>query len=286
MAERAEHATAEETRLALYLLGALDDGERSAFERHLAGCDRCLAEAADLGTLTSAFGLFSAAEAAEVIADADADADAETETDADTDADAGAEPTAPAPEHRRPASGARPAPAPSPARPAPGRGSRPTRRVPRPRPPGRGDRSGGVRRPGRLVAWAATAAAAVAAIAAVVLVVQGVDPVRPPGTVLVATGEAPGVSLAVTVTGNPRGSTAEATITGLSAGTRYRLYVVTRDGATHVVRDWDGSAETQRVTGELTEPVESLAFFTVGPVDGAPVVTAAVQPRSAAPPTR
>ena len=38
-----EHIPWEDERAA-YLLGALDDGERTAFEAHLTGCDRCRAE--------------------------------------------------------------------------------------------------------------------------------------------------------------------------------------------------------------------------------------------------
>ncbi|MDR7274236.1 zf-HC2 domain-containing protein [Catenuloplanes atrovinosus] len=45
--------------LALYLLGALPERERADFERHLAGCDRCLDEAMDLGPTTSGLGQFS-----------------------------------------------------------------------------------------------------------------------------------------------------------------------------------------------------------------------------------
>src|SRR5688572_277138 len=54
-----ETVTDEEAALALYLAGALPDAERMEFERHLAGCDRCLAEAAELGSVTSALGQFS-----------------------------------------------------------------------------------------------------------------------------------------------------------------------------------------------------------------------------------
>jgi anti-sigma factor RsiW len=39
-----EHDPYWEDERAVYLLGALDDGERVAFEAHLAGCDRCRAE--------------------------------------------------------------------------------------------------------------------------------------------------------------------------------------------------------------------------------------------------
>ncbi|WP_416903613.1 zf-HC2 domain-containing protein [Micromonospora echinospora] len=48
-----ESPTTEQATLALYLLGALDDDERETFEAHLAGCSRCLAEAGEVGGLTS-----------------------------------------------------------------------------------------------------------------------------------------------------------------------------------------------------------------------------------------
>ncbi|MEK8104334.1 zf-HC2 domain-containing protein [Micromonospora sp. M12] len=48
-----EHTTAEQSRLALYLLGALDEAERVSFEEHLAGCWRCLDEATEIGASTS-----------------------------------------------------------------------------------------------------------------------------------------------------------------------------------------------------------------------------------------
>ncbi|MEV6813988.1 zf-HC2 domain-containing protein [Micromonospora sp. NPDC051296] len=44
-----DHATADQERLALYLMGALDDAERESFEQHLAGCWHCLDEAAEIG---------------------------------------------------------------------------------------------------------------------------------------------------------------------------------------------------------------------------------------------
>lgn len=40
----AEHDMRWDDERAVYLLGALDDGERAEFEAHLAGCDRCRAE--------------------------------------------------------------------------------------------------------------------------------------------------------------------------------------------------------------------------------------------------
>ncbi|WP_199199509.1 zf-HC2 domain-containing protein [Micromonospora sp. RP3T] len=60
-----EHPTSAHEALALYLLGALDETDRVAFEAHLAGCDDCLSAAADLGGATSGLGALDAADWAE-----------------------------------------------------------------------------------------------------------------------------------------------------------------------------------------------------------------------------
>ncbi|MFC0097789.1 zf-HC2 domain-containing protein [Micromonospora marina] len=57
-----ENPTSEHESLALYLLGALDETDRVAFEAHLAGCDECLSAASDLGGVTSGLGGLSAAD--------------------------------------------------------------------------------------------------------------------------------------------------------------------------------------------------------------------------------
>ncbi|WP_285686251.1 hypothetical protein [Actinoplanes sp. NBRC 103695] len=85
------------------------------------------------------------------------------------------------------------------------------------------------------------------------------------------------VTLSVSVTGNAHGSTVDAHVTGLKTRVRHRLYAATADGMTHVVRDWSGDTTDQDVSGELTVPVDQLVFFTVGPVDGAPFVTAQIE---------
>jgi hypothetical protein len=51
-----------------------------------------------------------------------------------------------------------------------------------------------------------------------------------------------------------------------------------------VVRDWSGDSTSQDVSGEVAVPVDSLSYFTVGPVGGAPFVTAVIE--RPAPPTR
>ncbi|KWV32566.1 zf-HC2 domain-containing protein [Micromonospora rifamycinica] len=325
-----EHPTAEHAALALYLLGALDEADRVAFEAHLAGCGECLSAAAEMGSVTSALGGLDAADwgdlgglpefvppaefappaghppagvasAPGVVPDASGPAPG-------TDVGAGADPPPgkvdpPAGTVAATAAGVQPGTAVTPAVTAGGAAPRGARRGTGPR-AADGGRPGGRRpagsRPGgggpgttstaagsrpadparrrRLVLWSGVAAA----VAAVVLA-GGVAAVTGfggrSGVVLTATGEAPaqGVSLSVAITTDEgTGSTIRITATGLRQGLRYRLFAVTRDGATHVVRDWTASTGPQEVTGELSLPVADLAFVTVGLVDGTAVVTAPI----------
>jgi hypothetical protein len=108
----------------------------------------------------------------------------------------------------------------------------------------------------------------------------GTDPV------LTASGEAPGygASLSGAITTDDEGSsTIRITVTGLRRGIRYRLFAVTRDGATHVVRDWTASSGPQEVAGETSLPVDDLSFITVGLVDGSAIVTAPISRGPASP---
>ncbi|KXK58936.1 hypothetical protein AWW66_26965 [Micromonospora rosaria] len=376
-----ENPTAEHAALALYLIGALDDAERVAFEEHLAGCGECLSAAGDMGSVTSALGGLAPADWAELadlppftldptpspdptgspdptpspdatgspgpsaargplletpeptaptaapsatpapVADAGA---TDPGTAADIGSAAGAatigpaavetvavepaavepaavepaavEPAAGRPVRGEPGDGAgspaeptaagpapvgrqRPGPGPGPravgsVRPGgtrPGAESGPAARPPRGRP------TGGSRRR-RFLVWGGVAAAAVAVALAGGLV-AGFGLGDRHDVVLTATGEArdQGVSLSATITTDEdRGSTIRISATGLRQGLRYRLFAVTRDGSTHVVRDWTASTGTQEVTGELPVPVDDLAFVTVGLVDGTAVVTAPI----------
>ncbi|MFJ6197324.1 zf-HC2 domain-containing protein [Micromonospora sp. NPDC092111] len=142
---------------------------------------------------------------------------------------------------------------------------------------GRGRPPGSPRRR-RFLLWGGVAAVVVAVVLAGG-VVLGVGLGGREGLVLTATGEAPaqGVSLSVAITTDEeRGSTIRITATGLRQGLRYRLFAVTRDGTTHVVRDWTASTGPQEVTGELSLPIDDLAFVTVGLVDGTAIVTAPI----------
>ncbi|MEU1603153.1 zf-HC2 domain-containing protein [Micromonospora matsumotoense] len=323
-----EQPTAEHAALALYLLGALDEADRIAFEAHLAGCTECLSAAGEMGSVTSALGGLDAADwddlgglpefvppaeftpppgrtpASTPVPPTDltpaagpdapappavprqpppADAPgAPTAAGADPSVDATSaappgEPGGAAPRGARRGTGPRPADTGRPA------GSRPAGSRPGGGRPGTASAAGGTRpadqgRRRRLMLWGGVAAALVA-----VVLVGGVAAVTGfggrSGVVLTATGEAPaqGVSLSVAITTDEgRGSTIRITATGLRQGLRYRLFAVTRDGATHVVRDWTASTGPQEVTGELSLPVAELAFVTVGLVDGTAVVTAPI----------
>ncbi|MEV0940945.1 zf-HC2 domain-containing protein [Micromonospora wenchangensis] len=340
-----EHPTAEHAALALYLLGALDDADRVAFEAHLAGCDECLAAAGEMGGVTSALGGLDAADWDD-LAGLTPEFPLPPEFGPPPDRTPAAppvgpppptgsdQPAAPVPVARPPADSPPPAPAAAggpvtPAAdggPATAAGSAPTpaptadagpladmppdpqsgtpvaaprrsaRRGAGPRTTGRGagSRPGGDRpatasgtggtRPAdparrrRMVLWGGVAAALVAVVlAGGTAVVTGLGDRS--GVVLTATGEAPaeGVSLSVAITTDEgRGSTIRITATGLRQGLRYRLFAVTRDGVTHVVRDWTASTGPQEVTGELSLPVADLAFVTVGLVDGTAIVTAPI----------
>ncbi|MGC5663353.1 zf-HC2 domain-containing protein [Micromonospora sp. WMMD723] len=359
-----DHPTAEHATLALYLLGALDDADRVAFENHLAGCDECLAAAGEMGGVTSALGGLDAADWDDLAGltpefplppgfGPPADPRAHPAPPADPPSSGlppgplsvdpppagppsstgSGRPAAPVPVARPPADpppapaadggpvtpaadGGPPAPAGSDLPPAPAADTGPPadvapvpqsgtpvaaprrgdRRGAGPRTTGRGagSRPGGDRpatapgpggtRPAdparrrRTVLWAGVAAALVAVVlAGGIAAVTGFGDRS--GVVLTATGEAPaeGVSLSVAITTDEgRGSTIRITATGLRQGLRYRLFAVTRDGVTHVVRDWTASTGPQEVTGELSLPVADLAFVTVGLVDGTAIVTAPI----------
>ncbi|MEV6693477.1 zf-HC2 domain-containing protein [Micromonospora sp. NPDC051196] len=300
---------ADQERLALYLMGALDDAERESFEAHLADCWHCLDEAAeigpsisglaglddvdwslptddpllsepstDAGTTPPASGISASGAAAStgalgatpaVSADAPSPGTGDLQRSDDPDSAAAADDAA-ITRQRGDVSGA------GPARPA---GSRPAgRRTSGTRP---GTTAGSWRR--RRALWAGAAAVVLALAGGVVAVNEWTGRTDP---VLTATGEAPGygAGLSVVITAGEQGSaTIRITATGLRQGTRYRLFAVTRDGATHVVRDWTATSGPQEVAGETSLPVDELSFITVGLTDGSAIVTAPIARNPASP---
>ncbi|MFF5173323.1 zf-HC2 domain-containing protein [Micromonospora sp. NPDC000089] len=310
-----EHPTSEHEALALYLLDALDETDRVAFEDHLAGCDECLSAAADLGGVTSGLGGLSAADwdgfalpPASVLPPAavprpSAAPDSATAVVREPATPAAGEAAIPAGPDSAPGVAVAEAPPVVPrstpdsdGTAGPDGGPVTTgRRLVR---PGRGPdggttgparASGGGSRPGggrsrvlsarrRLLLWAgAVALAAVVLTGGIVATVGGGG--GRDDLVLTATGEAPGagVGLSVSITTHEgQGSTIRITATGLRPGLRYRLFAVTRDGVTHPVRDWTAATGPQVVTGELSPPVDQLSFVGVGLPDGTSVVTAPI----------
>ncbi|RIV40211.1 zf-HC2 domain-containing protein [Micromonospora radicis] len=329
-----DHAMAEQERLALYLMGALDDAERESFETHLAGCWHCLDEAAAIGPSVSGLAglgdadwalptdepsLSTDAAPAPSVPTASADADAPRSTPPvdptpppATPAVAAVPPTAAGTDAPTDGVGAAPAVESSPladvdssrhteapttadgtgsAPVSSGRGGetgagtvRPTGSRPDARrPAGTRPASTAAARRRRRGLWVG-AAALVLALAGGVAVVNGWT--ARPDPVLTATGEAPGygASLSVVITvGDQGGATIRITANGLRQGTRYRLFAVTRDGATHTVRDWTASSGPQEVAGETSLPVDELSFITVGLTDGSAIVTAPIAQNPASP---
>ncbi|NJC11552.1 hypothetical protein F4558_001378 [Micromonospora profundi] len=327
-----ENPTAEHATLARYLLGALDEPERVAFEAHLAGCWECLSAAGDMGSVTSALPELDAADW-EAFAALPPEAVLPTEpatsmvvppaTGSALPPDglavgAGADPVGAAADPADAAADsaravvdpveapAVPAEPPSDGPPAGvtvstqasggadvarrrgNRGGAGPRTVGSDRPSGSrpGPPAGSDSRPGRppgdprrrrLKLWAGVAAAVLAVVLAGGGVVAGLG-LTNSDVVLTANGEAPaqGVSLAVTITTDEDRSSIKVTAIGLRQGLRYRLFGVTRDGATHVIRDWTASSGPQEVSAELSLPVNDLAFVTVGLADGTAIVTAPI----------
>jgi hypothetical protein len=242
-----KHSTAEQERLALYLLGVLDGAEQEAFEEHLANCWTCLNEAAAVGPSVSG------------LAGLD---------DVDWEQPAAPEVAAPDKDKASRERGERPGGSVGPRGVRPG-GARPSSAR-------RGSRHG------RVAIWAGAAVVVIVLASGGAAVVNGWS--ASDDRVLTASGEAPGygASLSVSVTGSDDGSTIRITAIGLRPGISYRLFAVTLDGATHEVRGWTASAGPQEVTGETSLAIDDLAFITVSQVDGAAVVTAPIA-RGAAP---
>ncbi|NLU77213.1 zf-HC2 domain-containing protein [Micromonospora sp. HNM0581] len=308
-----EHAMAERERLTLYLLGALDDAERETFEDHLAGCWHCLDEAAAIGPGIG--GLAGLGEADWSPSDQASLPEAPVTDKSTLASPATEEPTSAPPtveDAELSAAAAAPADAHDTAYAGSGTAGDGAERTPgasgvidtrrrdrgearavavRPcgnRPTGRG--SAGARPPSTVGSRRRRRALWAGAMAVVLVLVGGVMTVNEraagPDRVLTASGEAPGygasLSVAITV-GAAESATIRITVTGLRQGTRYRLFAVTRDGATHVVRDWTASSGPQEVAGETSLPVGELSFITVGLVDGSAIVTAPIAQSPATP---
>ncbi|WFE61234.1 hypothetical protein [Micromonospora sp. WMMD712] len=296
----AAHAPLESC--APYLWGDLDPQAEQDFERHLGTCAICLDECDRLGPLMTAFSGLTSDEAADLLAVGSAPAPvgahtppAATGTRTDGEPGAGPGPTADSEStaDSRPTAGpestaAGPVDAPEPVgvtdrgRPGrrPARAAGPAARGPAGHAPGRARR-------GRRSWLVAGGLAVVAAVSLGVSLGQRyaggppetgsatVNPVNA-GVTVEGTGATARLSVTVSARAGRPGPVADvrATVVGLTAGVEYRLYAVATDTRTHQVARWTATAGPQDVSGEITVPVDTLAFFAVADADGTAVVSA------------
>ncbi|MFJ8690770.1 hypothetical protein [Micromonospora wenchangensis] len=302
------HAPLEQC--APYLWGDLDPQDEWEFERHLGTCTICLDECDRLGPLVGAFsgltpgeiaGLRAVAadDTAPVLPAADAAptaTPASTATPAVGGAPAPAPASAPDPPTAAPTSASEPVPAVDVAsRPAPPEPSE-SRPGPADRPPSRdaAGRGPAGRAPDRVRRgrrrW--LVAGTLAMVAAVSLGVtlgqrqQGGAPdarrstVNPVAAGVTVEGVGAATRLSVTVSARTDGpgpvSDVRATVLGLTAGVRYRLYAVAADTRTYQVAQWTATTGPQEVTGEIPAAIDTLAFFAVAEADGTALVSARI----------
>jgi hypothetical protein len=265
----------------LYFLGALDPEPEADFERHLAGCAECLDDGEQFGPLLAGMATLSGEEIDALVREQDADvagsgaaaADRGALADSADSADS-ADVAIPGDDRQdvRRRAGRRPG---GPSAAEVRRGSRPPARP-------------GVRRPRRVLIGVLTAVVLLA-----VAVGLGVNRLQSDRTTidtqpagLVAQGSQATARLMVAVADNGDRVTVRATVVGLHAGTRYRLYAATSDGRTHPVAEWTGDAGAHEVVGELRVTVAQLVFFTVTQLDSTVVVTARIAPAQPGSPSR
>jgi anti-sigma factor RsiW len=224
---------------ALYLLGALDAAQETAFERHLALCRACQRECDEIGPLASGLSRLPDDEVAALLGDGLADSSGRLRPEA----------------VRRDRSG-------------------PPRSVDAPGV--RRDRSGRRGRRFRLAVGGFAALLAVVLGTAVWTNLRSAPPTRvtPVDSSITVEGTGASARLVVVVVQRAHTTTLVATVTGLEQSVGYRLYAVMVDGQAHEVAKWVGVPEPTDLTAQLAEPLTDLSFFSVTRSDGTAVVIA------------
>ena len=241
--------------LGLYVLGDLQGELADEVETHLAGCGTCRLELRDLQGVTIALAFLSAEEAEELTGIGPADGVRESAPQ-------------PGPESRV------------------GDRVRPSRlgaAVRRLRPSAL--RGLGLT-PARLAAAAAAAAVVSIGIGfAVGIAVRGGegDPNAVPVAAASANDRLTGVSMSVNAYEHDGKVSINASIQGLQPNQTYFLFVVTKDGTAHLVRQWSTANGAETFDADVDATVSALAYFTVVRADGTVVMLAWCQPLT--PPT-
>ena len=230
-----------------HYMGALEPADSDVVDRHLRDCAQCRAAAREVCDVVAALALLDDEVAVE-------------------EASPVAGPAAPAPRRGRSA----------PVRPAGGRPvSTGPRRQPRPR----------RQRLALMRAGLALAVVLFVGFGALFVLGRGGDEPGPEVVTVAATGSEPrtGATASVFASETDGGVNVRVTVTGLSAGTSYRLYAVTLDGQAREIATWTSAGTVQEVSGDLPAALDELAFVTVSAVNGPPAVTVQLPGASATP---
>ncbi|MET8118524.1 zf-HC2 domain-containing protein [Micromonospora sp. NPDC005189] len=101
------------------------------------------------------------------------------------------------------------------------------------------------------------------------------DEAGPEVVTVAATASEPrtGASVSVFASETDGGVHVRVTVTGLRAGTSYRLYAVTLDGQAREIATWISADTVQEVSGDLRVALGDLTFVTISEANGPPAVT-------------
>ncbi|MDQ0369933.1 zf-HC2 domain-containing protein [Catenuloplanes indicus] len=268
--------------LGAYYMDALPIEQGDEIERHLAECARCRETADEVIELVATLALVEGEGRQQVIDEFGAGAATSV---------AGAAPeVVPVVSVRRPEEQPESRPEQRPDQPA--RGSRDRTGPPGSRrpsgAPGPGSQRPRSRRRALAVTGALFAVAVIAAGLAGVALFRGLTGSPADGyETVAATGREGAASLSVVVSEQEEGDVlVEATVSGLTAGTGYRLYATTADGEIALVASWTDTGQAQNPSGRLDVEIAALVSFTVTGPGGGPVVTADFRTATSSTPPR
>ncbi|WP_432827576.1 zf-HC2 domain-containing protein [Dactylosporangium sp. CA-092794] len=241
-----------QVQLGLYVLDALPPDERRAVDEHLAGCEPCRRECAQLRQVLPFMQMLELGDVEDLAAPrprpaAPADAAPATATPADRP---------PRPAERAPARKTRPA-----GKNGPAGKPRPRRRL--------------LSRFGVVLAGTIVVALLAGLGIGLLLRVSGPVAITLDGTEANA---ATGVRMSVTVVSDGDDhSKVTARIRGLTQGSGYQLIAATKQGQTRMVAQWVADRQLYDYQGDLPLAAANVAFFSVARQDGAVLVTVKVE---------
>ncbi|MDP9796195.1 putative anti-sigma-YlaC factor YlaD [Catenuloplanes nepalensis] len=249
--------------LGAYYMDALPIEQGDEIERHLAGCVRCRETADEVIELVATLALV--------------EGDGRREVIDEFGAVPSQKPAGAAPEVVPVVSEKRPEERPAVRNVRPARETRDRTRPPRSR-----------RRRALVLTGALFAVAVLAAGLAGVALLRGLTGSPADGyETVAATGREGAASLSVVVSEQEQGGAlVEATVSGLTAGTGYRLYATVAGGEIVLVASWADTGEVQDLSGRLDGEIGEIVSFTVTGPGGGAVVTADFRTATSSTPPR